>query len=102
SSSLRGFGRNRFIDNSYLLCNLEERILLFRWEVFGVTADWEIAPFLDMGAVMESLDKVKGSDFELNPGVGFRAIVRPNIIGRVDVGLGKDGPAVFVGLGYPF
>lgn len=101
-SSLRGFGRNRFIDNSYLLCNLEERILLFRWEVFGVTADWEVAPFLDLGAVMESLDKAKSSDFELNPGVGFRAIVRPNIIGRVDVGLGKDGPAVFVGLGYPF
>ncbi|MDD2542009.1 MAG: BamA/TamA family outer membrane protein [Desulfuromonadaceae bacterium] len=101
-SSLRGFGRNRFIDNSFLLCNLEERIRLFRWKVFGVTADWEVAPFVDLGAVMKSLDKAEGSDFEFNPGVGFRAIVRPNIIGRVDIGIGKDGPAVFVGLGYPF
>ncbi|MHB8058168.1 MAG: BamA/TamA family outer membrane protein [Desulfuromonadaceae bacterium] len=101
-STLRGYGRNRFIDNSFMLLNIEERIRLFRWEVFGVTADWEIAPFIDLGAVMESLAKASGSDVEVNPGVGFRAIVRPNIIGRVDIGIGRDGPAVFVGLGYPF
>lgn len=101
-TTLRGYGRNRFIDNSYFLCNIEERIRLFRWEIFNVTADWELAPFIDMGAVMESLDKASSSSFEFNPGIGFRAIVRPNIVGRVDIGIGKDGPALFVGLGYPF
>ncbi|MDD2899914.1 MAG: BamA/TamA family outer membrane protein [Desulfuromonadaceae bacterium] len=101
-STLRGYGRNRFIDNSFLLCNIEERIRLFRWEVFGVTADWEVAPFFDLGGVMESLNKASSANFEVNPGIGFRAIVRPNIVGRVDLGFGKDGPAVFVGLGYPF
>lgn len=101
-TTLRGYGRNRFIDNSFLLCNLEERIRLFRWEIFNVTADWEIAPFVDMGAVMESLDKANTRSFEINPGIGFRAVVRPNIVGRVDLGIGKEGPAVFVGLGYPF
>ncbi|MBI2353876.1 MAG: BamA/TamA family outer membrane protein [Deltaproteobacteria bacterium] len=101
-TTLRGYGRNRFIDNSFFLCNLEERIRLFRWEVFNVTADWEIAPFIDLGAVMESLDKARTDNFEFNPGIGFRAIVRPNIVGRVDLGVGRDGPAIFVGLGYPF
>ena len=101
-TTLRGYGRNRFIDNSFLLCNLEERIRLFRWEVFNVTADWEVAPFIDLGAVMKSLDRARANDFEYNPGVGFRAIVRPNIVGRVDLGVGRDGPAIFVGLGYPF
>lgn len=101
-TTLRGYGRNRFIDNSYFLCNLEERIRFFRWEVFNVTADWEVAPFVDMGAVMESLDKAEFKNYEVNPGIGFRAIVRPNIVGRVDLGIGKDGPAIFVGLGYPF
>ncbi len=101
-TTLRGYGRNRFIDNSFFLCNLEQRIRLFRWEVFNVTADWEVAPFIDLGAVMESLDKANSSNFEFNPGIGFRAIVRPNIVGRVDMGIGKDGPAIFVGLGYPF
>lgn len=101
-TTLRGYGRNRFIDNSFFLCNLEQRIRLFRWEVFNVVADWEVAPFVDLGAVMESLDKANGSNFEFNPGIGFRAIVRPNIVGRVDMGIGRDGPAIFVGLGYPF
>ncbi len=101
-NSLRGYGRNRFIDNSFVLINLEERIRLFRWEVFNVTADWELAPFIDLGAVMESMDRFSGKNFEFNPGIGFRAIVRPNIVGRVDLGVGKDGPAIFVGLGYPF
>ncbi|GAM08710.1 outer membrane protein assembly factor BamA [Geobacter sp. OR-1] len=101
-STLRGYGRNRFIDSSYFLCNLEERIRLFRWEIFDVTADWELAPFVDLGAVIEKLDKANSRNFEFNPGVGFRAVVRPNIVGRVDLGFGKDGPAVFVGLGHPF
>jgi hypothetical protein len=101
-NTLRGYGRNRFIDNSYLLLNLEERIRLFRWEVFNVKADWELAPFIDLGAVMERLNRSSSNQFEFNPGIGVRAVVKPNIIGRVDVGFGHDGPAVFVGLGYPF
>jgi outer membrane protein assembly factor BamA len=101
-NTLRGYGRNRFIDSSYLLLNLEERIRLFRWRLFNVNTDWELAPFIDLGSVMESLDKAETRNFEFNPGIGFRAVVRPNIVGRVDIGYGKEGPAVFVGLGYPF
>jgi outer membrane protein assembly factor BamA len=101
-NTLRGYGRNRFIDSSFFLLNLEERIRLFRWSVFNVNTDWELAPFIDLGAVMESLDTLSTRNFEFNPGIGFRAVVRPNIVGRVDIGFGNDGPAVFVGLGYPF
>lgn len=101
-NSLRGYGRNRFIDSSCLLVNLEERIRLFRWELFDVNADWELAPFLDVGAVMESLDRIRGESFKFSPGVGLRAVVRPNIVGRMDIGWGREGVAVFVGLGYPF
>jgi outer membrane protein assembly factor BamA len=101
-TTLRGYGLNRFIDNGYLLLNLEERIRLFRWRLFNVLADWEVAPFIDFGSVFASLDRANPSSFEFNPGIGVRAVVRPNIVGRIDVGFGKDGPAVFVGLGYPF
>ncbi len=101
-TTLRGYGRNRFIDSSYLLINLEERIRLFRWKVFNVNADWELAPFLDLGTVAKSLLRTRTKNLEFNPGIGFRATVRPNIVGRVDVGFGNEGAAVFVGLGYPF
>ena len=101
-TTLRGYGRNRFVDSSFILCNLEERIRLFRWEVFGVTADWEVAPFIDLGAVTRSLLTADQNSFEFNPGVGIRAVVRPNIVGRLDIGIGREGAAVFLGLGYPF
>lgn len=100
--SLRGYGRGRFIDSSSLLFSLEERIRLFRWSVFSINADWELAPFIDIGAVMESLSMIKSKDFKFNPGIGFRAVVRPNIVGRMDVGFSDEGPALFIGLGYPF
>ncbi len=100
--TLRGYGDNRFVDNSYLLFNFEERIRLFTKSLFNVRTHWEIAPFLDMGAVMSSLNSISAKQFKVNPGIGFRAIVPPSIVGRIDVGFGNEGPAVFVGLGYPF
>lgn len=101
-TTLRGYGRNRFIDRTALVMNLEERIRLFRWEVFDVTADWELAPFIDAGAVAASPADIRGSSFRFTPGFGLRAVVRPNIVGRMDLGWGGEGVAVFVGLGYPF
>lgn len=101
-STLRGYGKNRFIDKAAMIFNLEERIRLFRWKVFDVNADWELAPFIDVAAVTGSLEKVTGRDFRYTPGCGLRAVVRPNIVGRMDIGFGGEGAAVFVGLGYPF
>lgn len=101
-NTLRAYGRNRFIDSSCFLINLEERIRLFRWEIFDITADWELSPFLDTGAVMKSFASIRGDSFEFSPGVGIRAVVRPNIVGRMDMGWGREGVAVFLGLGYPF
>ncbi len=101
-NTLRGYGRNRFIDTTSVLLNLEERIRVVRRSIFGVMTDWELAPFVDYGGVMTSLSSARRDDFKVNPGVGFRAVVRPNIVGRIDVGFSREGPAVFVGLGYPF
>jgi outer membrane protein assembly factor BamA len=101
-NTLRGHGDNRFVDSSYVLVNIEERIRLFRYRVFNVNTDWEVAPFLDLGTVATDLLDVAPKNFVVNPGVGFRAIVRPNVVARVDIGFGKEGPAIFATLGYPF
>ncbi len=101
-NTLRGYGRNRFIDNSYLLLNFEERIRVSRWHIFDVNTDVEIAPFVDIGAVMRDLSAIRSKNLEFNPGIGIRGVVRPNVVGRIDIGIGREGAAVFVGLGYPF
>jgi outer membrane protein assembly factor BamA len=101
-TTLRGHGLNRFFDKSYVLSNVEERIRFGSWKIFNIKADWEVAPFIDYGSVMNNLTEVTSTNFEFNPGLGIRAVVRPNIVGRLDVGVGKNGPALFLGLGYPF
>ncbi len=101
-NSLRGYGRNRFFDRDSILLNVEERIQVVRGRLFNVMTSWEVAPFLDVGTVAESLGRLKASALQFNPGIGFRAAVKPNIVGRIDAGHGKGGLAVYVGLKYPF
>lgn len=101
-TTLRGFGTFRFYDDGFILLNLEERIRLFKLHIFGVWSDWEAAPFVDMGRVYSSFRKDFFEHYQVNPGVGFRAIVKPNVVGRVDFGFGKEGLTAFVGLDFPF
>jgi len=101
-NTLRGFGRSRFIDMGAILLNIEERIEVLQYRLFDVDTHWEVAPFVDIGTVMESLGRIDWHEVQVNPGIGFRAGVRPNVLGRIDVGYGKEGIAVYVGLKYPF
>ncbi len=100
--TLRGFGDYRYYDKGYILFNAEERIRLFKLKLFGVWSEWEAAPFIDMGRVYSSLRKEPLEDYQVNPGIGFRAIVQPNVVGRVDLGYSKEGINAFVGLDFPF
>lgn len=101
-TTLRGFGVGRFVDNHALVFNIEERIQLFHIRVFGTVAEVEVAPFLDVGKVTDTFRYRAFSQYEANPGIGFRAIARPNVVGRVDVATGNEGRAVFAGLDFPF
>jgi len=100
--TLRGFGDQRFIDNHLILFNAEERIRVFTQRLFGVDTEFEIAPFIEAGRVFHHLRDIDGSRYHVVGGVGFRALVRPHIVGYVDVGVGEEGATVFMGIGYPF
>jgi outer membrane protein assembly factor BamA len=100
-NTLRGFGLNRFIGDNLYLINLEERIRVYEKRIFDNPIELELAPFLDFGRVSHDfLGRLDRTQF--NPGVGIRALSRPNVVGRIDVAHGKDGGNVFVGLDYPF
>jgi hypothetical protein len=101
-NTLRGFGVGRFVDNHALLLNIEERIQLFHLRVFGTTVEVETAPFLDVGKVTNTFRYRALSQYQANPGIGFRAIARPNVVGRVDLATGNEGQVVFAGLDFPF
>ncbi len=101
-NTLRAFGVGRFVDNHSLVFNFEERIQLFHLRIVGTVAEIETAPFLDVGKVANTFRYRAFSQYEANPGIGFRAIARPNVVGRVDFATGNEGQAVFAGLDFPF
>jgi len=101
-NNLRGYGVDRFIDKNLMALSVEERIHILRAHLFGVVADFEIAPFVDSGQVFNSFKDVSFKDYRVTPGIGFRGIIRPNVVGRIDYGYSKEGGAVFAGLDFPY
>ena len=101
-NNLRGFGVDRYIDKQLIAFSVEERIHMLRTRLAGVMADFEIAPFIDTGQVFNSFKNVSFKDYRITPGIGFRGIIRPNVVGRIDYGFSKEGGAIFAGLDFPY
>jgi hypothetical protein len=101
-SLLRGYGRGRFVDRGLAAATLEERIRAYRLEVLNRVVDFEVAPFFDLGTVFGAIERIGSERIRLVPGIGFRGVVRPTIVGKIDLGFGDEGVAVFTGIDYPF
>jgi len=101
-NNLRGYGVDRFIDKNLVAMSIEERIHVARTKIAGVTADFDIAPFLDTGQVFNDYRDVSFKSYRMTPGIGFRGIVKPNVVGRVDYGYSREGGAIFAGLDFPY
>ena len=98
---LRGFTENRFIDQNAWTVEVEQRVRFLQTHFSGVTADWRIDPFVGIGQVFDSLDHALSHPRPV-AGVGFRAWVHPNVVGRVDVATGGERLEVYVEIGYPY
>jgi outer membrane protein assembly factor BamA len=99
---LRGFGGHRFTDFNRSMGQAEVRTRVWHHPLFGVNFELELAPFVETGQVFHSLGTSPVSDLHWDYGMGFRGVVRPQIVGFVDVGKGAEGIAVFTGVDYPF
>ena len=97
----RGFTDDRFIDRGAWQAEVEQRIRLFSTHWFRVNADWRMDPFVAAGQVYPNYASIV-SHVRPVVGVGLRAFVHPNVLGRVDVAYSSDGFTAYVLLGYPF
>jgi outer membrane protein assembly factor BamA len=100
--TLRGFGENRFFGDARLLFNAELRAKVLRMRIFGVDAEFEVAPFIDVGKVFNSGEQFLDTRFEITPGIGFRGLAPPSVVGHIEFAFSREGPAIYVGLDYPF
>ncbi len=98
---LRGFTQDRFIDRQAWTVDLEQRIRVLRTHIFGVVTDWRVDPFLSAGQVFGRFDQAFSRP-QLAGGIGLRAFVHPNVVGRIDLADGGEGLKVYVEIGYPY
>jgi hypothetical protein len=101
SLMLRGFTLDRFTDRQAWTAELEQRIRLLQTHIYGVVADWRIDPFVAVGQVFGPFDEALSRP-KLAVGLGLRAFVRSNVLGRIDLAAGGEGLKVYVELGYPY
>ena len=100
--ALRGYGGDRFIDFNRALISAELRTRVYEHRLFGVKGEVELAPFLEAGQVFRHLYDPPVDDLHVVGGLGFRMIVRPQIVAFVEVGYGSEGDSIFTGIDYPF
>jgi outer membrane protein assembly factor BamA len=100
--TLRGYGEGRFADRGRLVINAEHRVTFATLEMMGIRTNFELAPFVDLGSVFPDIQDIKSKNFRPVYGGAFRAAVKPNVVGDVEVGFGQEGPAVFVDINYPY
>lgn len=98
----RGFPSGRFIDRGVILLNLEERIRVVRLEMLRVPFNVEAAPFIEFGQVFNQIEDIGSGKIQTSYGLGIRAVVRPNVVAKIDLGAADEGLNVRVGLDYPF
>jgi hypothetical protein len=100
--SLRGFPEGRFEDRGCVFGSFEERYTMHQLNVVNAVTEFQVAPFMDVGTVFPSPARVQFKYVEPVLGVAFRAVVKPTVVGRVEVGAGREGPCVYMGIDYPF
>jgi outer membrane protein assembly factor BamA len=99
----RGWGDWRWIDRNMMTLTVEQRFDVYQFSHFGVVTHFEVAPFVDVGKVFPTFAEFNFRNLHPAGGIAFRAVVRPQVVGHVEIGIGRGGNnAVFMGLGYPF
>ncbi|HEY3654906.1 MAG TPA: BamA/TamA family outer membrane protein [Steroidobacteraceae bacterium] len=99
---LRGYGEGRFYDRNSFSAGAELRRTVLSLDAVSTRVDIEMAPFLDLGRVFSRTSTLPFEQLHHVVGIGFRGIARPFVVGKVDVGYGSEGVAIFTGLNYPF
>ncbi|MBX7149541.1 BamA/TamA family outer membrane protein [bacterium] len=101
-TELRSFVPGRFIDSSKMVFQIEQRIKVADLKVMGKKFSVNADPFFEVGRVFPSWNHINTNNWQPVGGLGIRAFVPPNVIGRIDMAYGKEGFEIYTGLGYPF
>lgn len=100
--SLRAYGDGRYVDRGVAAVNAEERFKVFEARTAGVTTELQVAPFVGVGQAFDNPGRAAAKYLRPVAGTAFRAVAKPQVVGSVDVGVGREGVAVFTDINYSF
>lgn len=100
--SLRSYGDGRYTDRGMAAINAEERFKLFEARTAGVTTELQLAPFVGVGQVFDTPGRAALKYTRPVMGAAIRAVAKPQVVGSVDIGVGREGVAVFTDINYSF
>lgn len=100
--SLRSYGDGRYIDRGLAVVNVEQRFKLYAAKMAGVTTEFQLAPFVGAGTVFDEPGMAKAKYVRPVVGTGVRAVAKPQVVGSIDFGVGREGLAVFMDINYSF
>ncbi|MFI5345028.1 MAG: BamA/TamA family outer membrane protein [Elusimicrobiota bacterium] len=100
--SLRAYGDGRYVDRGVAAVNVEERFKVFQARTAGVVTELQVAPFAGVGQAFDAPGRVAARYARPVVGTAFRAVCKPQVVGSVDVGVGREGVSVFTDINYSF
>jgi len=106
NDTLRGYIANRFTGNSAWHMTAEHRLWVIpRGIAFTDTIRVErigVAPFIDVGTVANSLDKLPEARVHASYGLGLRFSLERTAMFRADIGFSPEGMNFTIAFGLPF
>ena len=100
--SLRAYGEGRYVDRGAFVLNAENRFRVFQKTMAGVTTEFQAAPFVGMGTVFDAPQFAQRRLVRPVLGGSVRAVAKPQVVGSVDFGVGREGLSVFMDINYAF
>lgn len=100
--SLRAYGDGRYIARGTSTLNVEDRIKMYEARTAGVTTEIQLAPFAGVGNVFDAPQDASLRTIRPVFGAAVRAVARPQVVGSVDFGIGREGLSVFTDINYSF
>ncbi|OGR70454.1 MAG: hypothetical protein A2X40_09190 [Elusimicrobia bacterium GWC2_65_9] len=100
--NLRAYGEGRYIDRGVATVNMEQRFNLFESRMAGVTTQFQLAPFVGAGTAFDNPGRAAAKYVRPVVGAAMRAVAKPQVVGSVDFGVGREGLAVFMDINYSF
>jgi len=100
--TLRAFIDRRFTARHRFSLDFEERIEVFQKRIFDTEVALSLDPFFSLGQVFDHFSDINTPQIQPVGGFGIRMKAKPSVVGRLDIGFGREGMETYATIDYPF